>query len=523
MSIEINESIMNKRILTWVICGLFLSSCSDWLDVMPKESIEEKDLFEESTGFQNALNGVYEQMASTALYGQELTFGMLDVMGQVYFLEGESYYVSSGIRRHHYYYQAGKFQYDANEDIKGAIEGVWSKAYNTIANCNNIINKIETLAPENFRLGEVERGLIKGEAMAARALLHFDLLRLFAPAPGGNTSGVYIPYVSEFPYYGGEAPLTVEETMKRIEKDLLTAKDLIMNYDTLNLAHRYALATSNRFHSSQIGISISEDDSEVVQLPFYNFRGYRINGLAVTALLARFYNYWGGDKHELAAKNAKEVVEFLALPSRGTLAVDYTSGWNMGDNRKFTYDLIFCLSYPTLQTDYTTYTLTSGNAFLTLKYDGIWVYDFADGGDYRFNNLLQAPGESDWYQYYRPLKNVRPASSNDLVKETEDMVPMIRLSEMHFVLAEYYASINDFVHAAENIQKVRVGRNCDGNVDLGITDMETFKRRLLGEVRREYFQEGQTFFYYKKYGEKLTGNMNPDSFVVPIPDSENVN
>ena len=70
---------------------------------------------------------------------------------------------------------------------------------------------------------------------------------------------------------------------------------------------------------------------------------------------------------------------------------------------------------------------------------------------------------------------------------------------------------------------MRVGRNCDGNVDLGIKDMETFENRLLGEVRREFFQEGQTFFYYKKYRKKFTDKMNPDSFIVPIPDSENIN
>ena len=140
-----------------MVCGFFLSSCSDWLDVMPKESIVETDLFKESTGFQNALNGVYEQMASTDLYGRELTFGMLDAMGQVYFLENESYYVNSAIKSYHFYYQAAKFDYNANEDIKKAFNSVWLTAYNTIANCNNIINKIETLKPEDFRLGEAER------------------------------------------------------------------------------------------------------------------------------------------------------------------------------------------------------------------------------------------------------------------------------------------------------------------------------------------------------------------------------
>lgn len=73
------------------------------------------------------------------------------------------------------------------------------------------------------------------------------------------------------------------------------------------------------------------------------------------------------------------------------------------------------------------------------------------------------------------------------------------------------------------ITEVRVGRNCKGDVDLGIRDMETFKSRLLGEVRREFFQEGQTFYFYKKYSEPLVKNMTPDLFVVPKPESENIN
>lgn len=503
---------MNRKILILAVWGIILSSCSDWLDVTPKDSIVETDLFKESTGFQNALNGVYEQMASPELYGRELTYGLIDAMGQVYCLEGENWY---NIKKHHYYYQAAKFDYMANENIKDAFSGIWLTAYNTIANCNNIINNIDALKTEDFRVGEAERLMIKGEAMAARALLHFDLLRIFAPAPNANPSGIYIPYVTEFPYYGGQVALTVEETMEKIEKDLLEAKNMIMAYDTLNDATRYALASSNRFVvNGQVGISGS-DGSSVEMLPFYHYRGYRINGLAVTALLARFYSYWGEGKQALAAENAKAVTEFTAY--EGSLALTYTKS-RINYDRKFTQDLIFCLSYPTLQEDYKEYAVTSSNACLTIsKYSTIWEYDFADNGDYRLKLI------KDDYGDYMPLKNIRPDGSDEIITTTEDMVPMIRLSEMHFILAEYYASIDDFTNAEENIKNVRIGRNCKGDVDLGIKDMDTFKSRLFGEVRREFFSEGQTFFYYKKYGEKFTQNMSPDSFVVPKPDSENVN
>lgn len=41
-------------------------------------------------------------------------------------------------------------------------------------------------------------------------------------------------------------------------------------------------------------LSSSEDGSKVISLPFYHYRGYRINAMAVTGLLARVYSYWGG-------------------------------------------------------------------------------------------------------------------------------------------------------------------------------------------------------------------------------------
>lgn len=508
------------NILILLTCGLFLSACTDWLDVSPEDTVEEEDLFKEATGFQNALNGVYQQMASTSLYGRELTFGLIDAMGQVYRIYGEDNTWESCITQYHYYYQGTKFDYDANEDIKNAIGDIWAKGYNTIANCNNIINHIDDLKTEDFRAGEVERQMIKGEALAARALIHFDLLRLFAPALVTNPAGIYIPYVTEFPYYGGQAALTVEETLEKIEADLLMAKEMIMAYDTLDLAHRQALGAQYRFDT--YALSSAEDGSEVISLPFYHYRGYRINAMAVTGLLARVYNYWGGERLAAAAKNAQEVVDFKW--AEGYLALQYTeNGWDsrLDYDRKCTQDLIFCLSYPLLQQDYSEYSESTSNSCLSLaKYDEVWNYDLADGGDFRLKLIKTT---DDFYPASMPLKNIRPNSEKDLVSKIEDMVPMMRLSEMHFILAEYYASLGDFGQAANYLKLVRVGRNCKGDVDLGIVDMETFKARLLGEVRREFFQEGQTFFYYKKYGESLRSGMNPESFVFPKPDSENIN
>ncbi len=508
---------MKKILYSICLAGAMLTSCSDWLDVTPTDSVIEQDLFKEATGFHNALNGVYESMASNALYGVEMSFGLVDVLGQVYALKGLNGDYYAGITQYHYYYKAGQFQYDANEDVKGAFESIWEQGYKMIANCNNIIKNIENFPAEKFMYGEMERNMIKGEALAARALMHFDILRLFAPSLKEDDGKLYIPYVTDFPYYGGQNTLSVQNVMEKIEADLLMAKDLVMAYDTMDLTHRYLLGSSSRFSPLQ-SVGTMEDGSEIELNAFYFFRGYRLSGMAIEAMLARMYSWWGGDKLKQAAAYAKNVVDFTVTKD-SLLALGYTNK-NLDYDRKFTKDLIFCLSSPLMQEEYKgTFGTSTSNSYLVLgQFKKVWNYDLADGGDYRLKLIQQSKWDGNL-----PLKNFRPDGDKDIIKEIEDMIPMIRLSEMHLIQAEYYASIGDFANAAKMITEVRVGRNCKGDVDLGIRDMETFKSRLLGEVRREFFQEGQTFYFYKKYSEPLVKNMTPDLFVVPKPESENIN
>lgn len=71
-----------------------------------------------------------------------------------------------------------------------------------VANCNNIIQQIEHADPEIFSWKEKEKAMIWGEALALRAFIQFDMLRLFAPAPSTNLGDrKFIPYVNTYPSY----------------------------------------------------------------------------------------------------------------------------------------------------------------------------------------------------------------------------------------------------------------------------------------------------------------------------------
>ena len=67
------------KLIRYIVTGVFallMSSCNDWLKVEPETSVDEEKLFSTEQGFKDALAGVYADMSSASLYGQELTFGL---------------------------------------------------------------------------------------------------------------------------------------------------------------------------------------------------------------------------------------------------------------------------------------------------------------------------------------------------------------------------------------------------------------------------------------------------------------
>ena len=98
---------MNKYIKTFAVllCTALLSSCSDWLDVEPETSVDESKLFSTEQGFRDAMAGVYADMASSSLYGKNMTFGFLDVLAQQYDYETVNNAYSA-------YYRIADYEYD---------------------------------------------------------------------------------------------------------------------------------------------------------------------------------------------------------------------------------------------------------------------------------------------------------------------------------------------------------------------------------------------------------------------------
>lgn len=202
---------MKKYVIIIVTLLSFVyTGCNNWLDIRPKLEIYEEVLFEKAGGYYSALNDLYLKMSESSLYGKELSWGAIEAWGGSYDLDALS---------HKAYNQLLKLQYDQNE-VKSLAENIWKGAYKIIAEANNLIHNLEKNQEIYFPYGDTTRNMILGEALACRALMHFELVRIFAKAPiiDGGVSAT-IPFVDSYPSIINE-PKPTKDVLARIIADL---------------------------------------------------------------------------------------------------------------------------------------------------------------------------------------------------------------------------------------------------------------------------------------------------------------
>lgn len=120
-------------------------------------------------------------------YGKNLTWYFLEKLVQRYD-DGSAPF--AGQSEHVYDYTNANYS-------KGIITDIWNSMYETIANVNNLIARLDKNGQEVITTpGSWE--LMKGEALALRAFLHFDLLRMYGPVYKEEPEKECIPYRKEF-------------------------------------------------------------------------------------------------------------------------------------------------------------------------------------------------------------------------------------------------------------------------------------------------------------------------------------
>jgi len=480
------------KIFLWIITvGILFSSCKKWLDVKPESQIEKDELFKTESGFQEAMNGVYSNCTRASSYGAELTFSLPDVLAQNYTISPQDYL---------FYLKTSLFNY-LDPHFMSMRDEAWKDMYNAITNCNLILANIES---HKSLLSDVNYGLIKGEALAMRAYIHFDVLRLFAPSFANGATAKAIPYVKDFSNTVTPGS-TVTEVLNAAIADLTAAKDILKSADPI-LSPAYIVGYPGD------GVSTEEDLSSL----FWQNRRHRMNYYAVCGTLARVYLYM--NKKQEALTNALEVINSHKFP--WTKMSDFISANVQTKDRILYKELVFGWYDPAETNDLVTIFNSGVTGLYIEKNAGNTLYETGGVGaeDNRFKQWLK-PVSDITGDRYELQKYVRDKDLNLHYL----MAPALRLSELYYIASECTYD-TDPAKATAFVDSVRFHRGI--NTALSAPDKESFLTELTKEARKEFYGEGQIFYMYKRLNRNivgLTGISYPASdkiFVLPLPNDE---
>ena len=449
------------------------TSCEGFLDITPEGQVKRDPLLSTPEGIEDALYGVYSQMRSTSLYGQEMHFSTLEILAQTLYCDG-----NDGVTA------MGKYDWK-HSSVISVFESVWTAMYKNISNVNSILD-----APLVAEANEYPYTIYRGEALGLRAFMHFDLVRLFAEQYTVNPKADGIPYATEFSLKTPEFE-SLEDNYKHILKDLLEAEEL--------------LADEAEYENS---------------CNFMLDRQIHFNLYAVQATLARVYLTMGNEEHaaiyaekvinggKYILKEKTEVENDLAgvLSKKECIFGIYHPGFYTQVNAKLQqtttrYSLNLRADYASIYDKE-----NSGLDFRTTAY-----FTTATLGDEKIDRLSKL---TDIYELNNMVAN-RPA---DLITG----INMIRLPEMYYIIAESLIETDNAL-ALEYYNAVRTHRGLEPLEEGRALDID-----LLNEERyKEFIGEGQTYFNMKRLNQPISSYDNttvyqPGSniYVAPIPDSE---
>lgn len=502
-----------KTILVASCLLLGMSSCNDWLDVEPSTEVDKNALFKNEDGFADAMSGVYSNMTSDNLYGKNLTWYALELMGggaTCMFGNNTSYMQFSFQPNSDYYMESVRNSF---------VDNLWNNQYNTIANVNSILSDIDK--HQSVFTGD-DYKIFKGEALGLRAFLHFDLLRLFGKAGEENLDTKAIPY--ETALTSDVYPmLTVKQAAEAMLADLKEAKEL------LKADPMFTDGTCSKYVCSKVTGNAS--NRVTYHIADWHNRRFHFNYYAAVATMARIYQ-WLGDK-ENALACAKEIIDAQAdkFPwVNPTLVANVPStSQYVARDRTFCTEQIFALNVIDLPDRMDGYMIEKENAFQGMngnieaintdcfdastraqdpRYAYLHVNYNSYGMDFCISNKYYE--DNDYNNSYSPW--------------SADRLPLIRLSEMYYIAAECEP---DLTKAIAYLETVREHRGMQ-SYPLNCSTKEDLQNEIGKEYAKEFIAEGQLFYYKKRHGQTITSRsayqtftVQPELFTLPIPDDEN--
>ncbi|MDR1737401.1 MAG: RagB/SusD family nutrient uptake outer membrane protein [Candidatus Symbiothrix sp.] len=497
--------------------ALLTGACDKWFDgALPIDKNLEPKQYASELDINAVLNGVYQSMASETLYGLHLTHTTTELLAHYY------YYPSSLATEPGYinYYMVSEYYYST---IATTLSSMWKDAYSLIFKINNFIYNVESTTV----VSEQKKNILMGEAFGLRAFLHLDMMRMFGDQD--------LPYNQDYEVTS-HPMLNRDAFFELLLADIDKADSLLQLSDPLWAP----------------GAKILGDGTEGMQgVPtsdvFYKyFRNYRLNVYAVQALKARalMYRNNAGDKAQ-AAEIAQQILD-RAFGSNKPFEYYDTSSKEQyfgGNDYIFYPEVIFGIYNLDLPENWKDQ--TEGRvAGSVLAVDEVNLRsnifgndpqggDISTWADVRSRQWTKSNLTADKYisNKYKEETHTLPYYSYqvDVIKYYQ---PLIRTAELRYIVIENLIDEGKYDDAVQILADFLLHRgwkqqDIDNYLSGSITE-DYLNSLLETEYYKEFYAEGQTFFFLKRrksatiFDAAQAGKvpLRSDAFNVPLPDDE---
>lgn len=214
---------MKKISILLAAFALVLSSCADFLDVTPTNQAAASSSIMNEADAKVMLNGLYDALTSSNFYGRNfILYGDAK--------SGDLTIQSNG-RGYDY-----MFAY-SHSVSNYSMSGFWTTGYNVIMLCNNIIENIDRLIEE----GTTGLDSYRAQALTIRAMVHYDLCRLYGKCYNDDKSSYGIPIADKTVPAGAQLLRnSVEEVYNVVIRDLDDAAPGLSKKRTNGFVNYYA-------------------------------------------------------------------------------------------------------------------------------------------------------------------------------------------------------------------------------------------------------------------------------------------
>lgn len=456
---------MKTKIIPLYLIILLFCSCQEWLTIQPSSKMTQEEMFKTKTGFTDALNGCYALLAKAYdPSGLRMTKGVEYLACQWHV---------SGKTALEYYLSAHEYDVKVADD---QLKSLFQPMYTILANLNPLIKE---LYAEEGILTEDDKNNYLGQALAMRAFVNFDLIRLWGPVPSQPTDGKkYLPYPTENTVDYHEY-LSYEDFMKKLKKDMDEAEAHLKKYPniTVEVVHK--------------------------RLDYYSMK----------ALKARYY-LWIGDKKQAGAY-AKELINTKGAGGQIFFFL-VTHDTPSGSVSLFEYENIASVMCETSVPASRNESMCSYSKYI---HDEVFE---GNRNDLRYRHwedqlkIEEGNEKLGSMMILTKYKNLSPPTTpvTEENKNYKVLAPLIRLSEIYFIAMECLP----LEEANKLYETFCLARGI--NIKQ-FTNKGELQECLLKEYRREFYGEGQQFYLYKRlFLKNMPNGIMPctrQSYEPPIP------